>query len=150
MEVVKENSLSLCQARSALQPGWMDLTKYSAKAMNGYVMNQRLHCCHDSRVCPVTQPVRLSSCFARPAPVPAASGRVDSTRLLKCSAVAEDEVSTAEREDIDIENLDSKDFRVMFDGILEKTKTRFEVGDKVKGVVETCVSATTSNLWKSG
>ena len=59
-------------------------------------------------------------------------------RTFRCNAVAEAEAEAADTgaQDPDIEDLNNKDFRAAFDDLLERTKTRFDVGDKVRGIVE--------------
>lgn len=104
---------------------------------------QQPQCRHVFTVCPIAQTTRASCKHLVRAKKCRQIGSWVQGSSFRCNAVAEAEVEAAEPEtetdSLDIEDLNNKDFRAAFDDLLEKTKTRFDVGDKVRGTVETWV-----------
>ena len=78
---------------------------------------------------------RLGSCSST-----ISQRRQQKVRLHRIYAAVEAEreadADVVEQEDLNVEDLNTQDFRNVFDQLLGKSKTRFDVGDKVHGVVE--------------
>lgn len=113
-----------------------DLAKAS---MKGSIIIQQHHCRHQPLACPLSQTTRAPCRVLARTKCRQGSWWHQPSKF-RCNAVAEAEVEAAEKEtetdDLDIEELNNQDFRAAFDDLLQKTKTRFDVGDKVKGIVE--------------
>ena len=100
-------------------------------------------CCSPPAASPIAQPARLTARRLSPLCKSSKSHQLREARSTRCRAVAEveTEVEAAAqgKDDFEVKDLNSKDFNAVFDDLLERTKTRFDVSDKVKGVVERCV-----------
>ena len=111
-------------------------------------MLQQPQCLHAFATCPIAQTTR-APCRHN---VHTQNGRQITSwkeqTHFRCNAVAEAEVEAAETETdgLEIEDLNNKDFRAAFDNLLERTKTRFDVGDKVRGTVERCLPVSVARI----
>ena len=107
--------------------------------MDGLNLQSLARCQHSQLSCPLAQAAR--SPLVRGS-TPFAESRKPLRNFRgqqQCRAIAEPEAqakSSVKDENFEIEDFNSKDFKAMFDDLLEKTKTRFDVGDKVNGTVE--------------
>ena len=120
-----------------------NLGKKPAIMRSSFILQQP-QCHHACFACPFSQTSRASSKHLTHARKYRQITSWKDHCHFRCNAVAEPEVEAADTEtgtdSLEIEDLNNKDFRAAFDNLLEKTKTRFDVGDKVRGAVERCLS----------
>lgn len=88
--------------------------------------------------CPVFQPLLLTRRGIFKAAAKQQRQQTFKLQKLAAAVEAEAEVGTEspEKQDLSVEDLTTEDFRAIFDQLLGDSKTRFDVGDKVHGVVE--------------
>ena len=99
-------------------------------------LERRPCCCHTSSFLSSHLPFRAS--VVGRAQTNNVTAVLSQRRLasLRCTAVAEQDLAVLEDKDLDIDELDGKAFKAMFDNLMDQTKTRYDLGDKVKGIVE--------------